>query len=554
MAEARSRRSFLVTLGAGAASVVAGGCSRGCSTHRRPGGSASNAAQVAKVLPAYHPLQLLEPEIQGEGPIPDGFLSYPKTEFVKVIKKKPGRGGPRIHSMMPTWGPAPPGLGRNAYVDAVNAQLGVVVNPTVQDGMTFADKLSALLAARDVPDLLSVPSWEIDKIPRYSQAVKALFADLTEHLQGERVKNYPMLATLPTTAWQYSVWDGRLSAVPYPQGVPFPWAMFYRKDIFDRLGLAPPNSIDALYRLLKRLTNPKQSVWACSDIFDMVQMYFRCPHSQGGWRKKPGGGLEFKYETEEYRAALEFTARVFQEGLVHPDLLASKGADAKQLFKSGRIVLMQDGLGTWAPMQSEQQKVNPQFEMQALPVFASDGGEPLTWADNKPIFYTFIKQGLAADREKELLSVLNWCAAPFGSKEYELNRYGVEGKHFTRAPDNSPLPTELGRKEIATQFDVLGGRAPVMVGSSELPGHVRDELAYSKRTAKYLEKDLFEGIKLELPPGYSKIITTTEDKLRDLVRGRRPLSDLDQIVEEWRRSGGDQGREFLEKVLADNGR
>jgi putative aldouronate transport system substrate-binding protein len=62
------------------------------------------------------------------------------------------------------------------------------------------------------------------------------------------------------------------------------------------------------------------------------------------------------------------------------------------------------------------------------------------------------------------------------------------------------------------------------------------------------------GLKLEYPGNFSKIIITTEDKLNDVVRGRRPLGDLDQIVKEWRATGGDEGRAFFEKALADNGR
>ena len=55
-----------------------------------------------------------------------------------------------------------------------------------------------MLGARDVPDLLCIPSWEIAKIPRFSDAVKALFEDLTDHLKGDAVTPYPMLADLPT--------------------------------------------------------------------------------------------------------------------------------------------------------------------------------------------------------------------------------------------------------------------------------------------------------------------------------------------------------------------
>src|ERR1035438_8754438 len=61
-----------------------------------------------------------------------------------------------------------------------------------------------LIRMAGFPGLLSAPAWEIDKIPRFSQAVKALFADLTPFLKGDAIDSYPMLGTLPTAAWQYA--------------------------------------------------------------------------------------------------------------------------------------------------------------------------------------------------------------------------------------------------------------------------------------------------------------------------------------------------------------
>jgi putative aldouronate transport system substrate-binding protein len=286
----------------------------------------------------------------------------------------------------------------------------------------------------------------------------------------------------------------------------------------------------------------------------MVQMFFKLPSSAGGWRKKAGGGLEFRYEIPEFRQALEVTARLHREGLVHPDVMASNGADSKQLFSSGKMIAVQDGLGAWRGMQSEQSRITPGFNMQPVPVFSAIGGEPLSWASEAPIFYTFIKKGLPASRVEELLGVLNWCAAPFGCHEHELSAHGVEGKHFTRSADGSPLATVLGQNELAEQYRFLGGRAPALVATADVPNFLQDLLAYSKTTLKYRETDLFAGIKMELPANYSKLLVTTDEKINDVVRGRRPLSDVDQIVKEWRLAGGDEGRAFLEKVLADNGR
>ncbi|GLY25894.1 extracellular solute-binding protein [Micromonospora sp. NBRC 101691] len=544
------RRTLLRLAGAGAAATVAGGTLAGCSKEAGSQGSATKADAIRAVLPTYKPAELLKPDIPGEGPIPDGYLTYPR-ELVDAITEQPGRGGAPIGTMSPWWGPAPPTLGRNSYLAAVNGKLGVDVNPSLQDGGTYADKLNAMLGARDVPELLSVPNWEVDKVARFSDAVKALFEDLTDHLKGDAAATYPYLAALPTGAWEYSVWGGRLYAVPFPTDGPFAYALFYRKDLAARSGLGAPTSPEELYEFGKKATDPAKGVWAFGSVFDMVQQFFGC---QQIWRKKPGGGLEHKFETAEFRAALEFTARLFAENLVHPDTVASKGADEKQLFKGGKILMYQDGLGAWQGMQGEQSKVLASFDMQPLPVFGVNGKPAVIWGSEKPIFFTFLKKGLGEERTRELLRVLNWCAAPFGSREFELREYGVEGKHFTRGSDGSPVPTELGRKELGAQYTHIGGRVPVKVRSGDTPNYVRDYLGYYQKHISLMEKDLFAGIKLELPANWSKILTPTEDKIRDILRGRRPIGDLDQVRKEFLSTGGEEGRAFFEKALADNGR
>jgi putative aldouronate transport system substrate-binding protein len=552
-----SRRQFLALLGSasysGLAGVAlgAGAALSGC--HKRASNTSefSRARDVAAVLPRYSPLELVPPDIAGEGCVPSGYLKYPSA-LVDAVREKPGRSTKAIKTMTPFWGPTPPGLGRNSFLEAVNAQLGVPIRPSVQDGMSYADKLSAVLGARDVPDILCAPNWEIDKIPRFAAAVRALFTDLGDYLQGDAVAAYPMLATLPTSAWQYCVWGGRLSAIPFPADGPFPLGLFYRKDLCDRASVTAPRTIDELYAFGKRMTQPERGVWAFGTLFNMVQMFFKCPGSKNGWGKRASGGLVFKYELPEFRQALEFTARLYREGLVHPDLVATRGADAKQLFNSGKILMYEDGIGAWRGMQSEQAKVTPGYNMQPVPIFSAVGGDPLAWQRQEPIFYTFVKKGLPAERTLELLRVLNWCAAPFGSQEYELASRGVEGKHFTRGHDGSPIPTELGRNEISDQYTQLGGRFPVVVSSEDVPQYVRELLAYTRTTAKHIEPDLFQGIKLQLPGNYSKNLVLIEDQLTDIVRGRRPESDLGAIVQQWRATGGDEARAYLEKALSEN--
>jgi len=549
-----NRRAFLALLATAAAAAGSGGLLAACSKTPGRGGSATNVDALSGLLPNYKAMSLVKADIAGTPPVANGFLTYP-SNLVDAVTDKPGKGGGTIKAMTPWWGPTPPGLDNSSYLKAVADELGVAVDFTVQDGNTYGDKLSAVLGARDVPDLLCVPSWEYGKIPAFVDAVKALFEDLTPFLQGDKVSKYPMLAAFPTGAWQYAVWGGRLYSVPWPTDGPFPWALFYRKDLTDAAGVAAPKTINELYDFGKKLTDQAKGVWAFGAVFDMVQMFHKVPGSEGGWRKKADGTLEHKYETPEYKEALEFTARLFREGLVHPDVIANpKGANEKQLFNGGKIHAYQDGIGAWRGMLSEQLKVTPTFNMQPVPLFSAKGGDPLQWGSEAPIFYTFIKKGVGQARVEELLGVLNWAAAPFGTKEWEAREYGVEGKHFTRGGDGSPIPTDLGRTELANQYGFIVGRTPAIVQTADVPNYVRDLLTYSNTSVKYLEKNPWAGIKLESPSNYSKIGQPTEDKIQDILRGRRPISELDQVVKDWRSGGGDEGRAFLAKALKDNGR
>jgi putative aldouronate transport system substrate-binding protein len=551
---ATNRRNFLGLIGLGAVAAASGGVLAGCGTGSSGAGSATDTDKLTALMPKYKPLNLdVKPDIMSTRPIADGFTTFP-TRFAKAITDKPGKSGQTIKAITPAWGPAPPGLGQSAYLDAVNAQLGIPVDFSIQDGNTYGDKLNAMLAARDVPELLCVPSWEIAKLPRFADAVKVLFEDLTDHLKGDAVSAYPMLATFPTTAWRKAVWNDRLMSVPNPTDGPFPWILMSRKDLLDAAGLQTPKTIDELYEIGKKVTDPGKGVWAFDDIFAMVQMFYKVPGAKEGWRRKSDGTPEFKYETQEFRQAVEFMAKLYKDGLVHPDVIASKGADSKLLLASGKVIFKQDGMGAWQPLQAQYQKVTSTLNIQPVPIFSATGGDPLVWGADEPISYTFVKKGLSKDRVNELLRVVNWCSAPFGTEESFLRDYGVEGKHYTKGANGVPVKQDLAFKEIQNQYFFISGRSPVVQPTPDTPNYVKDMLGYSNNMVKFMEKDPWDGLKLEYPSKFKATLVPTEDKITDILRGRRPISDLDGVVKDWKAGAGDETRAFMAKALSDAGR
>lgn len=223
MSTPASRRTFLSLAGLTAVAAGTGGLLAGCGEKAVRGGATQNLDKLSAVLPeqAALPASIPKPDVLGTRPVADGYTKFPAT-LVDSVTQKPGAGGAAIRAMTPAWGPAPPSGANNSYLGAVNPELGTPVDFSVQDGNTYADKLGAILGARDVPDVLCVPGWEVAKLARFSDAVAALFEDLTPYLQGAAVKSYGNLATFPTGAWRHSCWNERLMAVPNPTDNPFP--------------------------------------------------------------------------------------------------------------------------------------------------------------------------------------------------------------------------------------------------------------------------------------------------------------------------------------------
>jgi putative aldouronate transport system substrate-binding protein len=393
-----------------------------------------------------------------------------------------------------------------------------------------------------------IPSWEIEKRADFNPAVDQAFEDLTPYLQGDKVKPYPLLANLPTAAWQWSVWNNKLMAVPFPTE-PYPYGLLYRKDLFEKNGWnAAPKTADELYRLGKEITDPKAKRWAFGSIHEMMWPTFGIPQE---WRYE-GGKLVYKYETPEFELMLEFMQKIYKEELVHPNVVGSKGANEKDLIGSGQILVYRDGLGGWKELLQQHTGKNPDFALGIFPLFAHDGGTPIMYHNTAAGIFTFVKKGLPKEKVEEILSILNWTAAPYGTKEYELANFGVEGKHFTRGANGIPEINDLGRKEVAYTYGFLGGR-PLYV-DWPYPEAVKLNVEWQNAGFKYIEKIPFDGIRVQRPSKMSGLQIPTEDKFTDIMRGRRPVSDAKQIVTEWQRDGGNEARDFYMKVLRDNGR
>lgn len=530
------RRRSLLFGAAGLAVGAAAGCT--AETAGTPTDPAEASQAISKLLPNYvefNPVQPAFASVNGTAPV---YKTYPK-EPVVTVPQPPGKGS-SFSLMVPVSAGVPPTLPENKYYSAMNEALNAKFTVNAFLMAEASAKYATLLASpKDVPDWTVITT--AGQPARFDEAVEACFEDLTPYLAGSAVEPYRNLATITSETWQSCVFNGKLMSLPYPRASFENNALFYRKDILDKRGLGAPKSAADLLALAKELTDPAAKMWGIDTPWAITQYIFGVVPM---W-KLDGGKLVHRYETEEYAAALEYTVSLFKAGVVHPDAL-SKTGNPRTRFTAANSILYPAGLPGWRETLVNVRDSVPGFDMQVFPMFHHDGGKPIYYWMPPTSMNSFIKKGTSPDRITELLGIANYLAAPFGTKEFQMVRYGLPEVHHTLNASGSPVQTERFQREYRGTF--LYPCAPNRPeAETSLPAYLDALITFLKDTSQYIVKPEFFGRNISVPADLTGLDQQMIDFENDLFANRKSMSDLKAAISQWQGAGGNQLRDFYGK-------
>jgi putative aldouronate transport system substrate-binding protein len=548
-----SRRGLL---SAAATVAVAGPLLAACGKSKSAGPGTTSQDQLSQVLPRYIANTSVKPDVAGvtgaHGAISDPlFLKYPDSP-VAAVSGTAGKGG-TYATMTPLWGAIPPSSG-NQYYDAVNKAIGASLKIQPADGTSYGDKLPPLFAANRLPDWIQIPGWNTPILNFGEGVVK--FVDLSPYLAGDKVKDYPNLANIPTGAWTAGVWNGKLYGLPvYPSGAVFTGTHFYRSDIFTAKGVSPDlKSADDFLSVGKELTSASAGKWAFDDLFgddaNYVAQLFNFPTK---WGTDASGKLIHKYETPEIVEALNWQAKLTKAGYLHPDAVAGNSQNGKQRFWSGKVAVTADGTGAWNGSDAKSgTAAQAAYNRQAFKLINAAGGTPTIELQPGAGMFGYLNAKLSADQIKECLAIANYLAAPYGSKEWLTVNFGNEGADYTMVNGN-PVLNDRGSKEVATSFQFLVTPPAVNTVQEGFTQVAKDYAAWQADAVKYAKKPTFYAMNITEPSQYSSIGQQVKDTLVDVKFGRKPISAYTDAVNQWRKTGGDALRTFYDGIRSKYG-
>lgn len=519
------------------------------------GGSRSGGMKEQDLkLPTY-----VEPKVPEGGQVSkvEGMptiYTAPIKEYFTSVDKAPGSGN-TVTSFQVLWAAPPQAREKNRYWQELEKRLNVTYQPTLASSDGYNDKLSTTIASGKIPDLTFVQ--DADAIGQRAIADGA-FADLSETLAGDNVKKFPNLANVATNAWKASAKNGHLYGVPnenpYLTNYPIIRADLMKAAGHDSMGSTADEFLQVMTDIGKLKSAHGKNIWAMAGIDGKVQAMLEWMFRAGTtWQLDSSGKVRNVLQTDAFEKVMEFENKLWKAGAIHPDGI---GGDLPDMFTPGQIALSVDSFSGFFgnPIIGQVVKATPEAKLEFFVPPAVDGGDLVIQRDDGYWGIVAISSEAAKDSKKlnELLGILNYWRAPFGSKENLFITTGIEGVNFTFDKDHEMVPKNDERADsdrLALQW--LGCFASP---SFRIP---KELTSYAENFRTTLEK----LISMTVPNPVVGIVAPSAAKLNakldqlntdyrnGFITGRKPLSQIKEYREAWLKAGGQTIAEEYTKAL-----
>ncbi len=178
-------------------------------------------------------------------------------------------------------------------------------------------------------------------------------------------------------------------------------------------------------------------------------------------------------------------------------------------------------------------QLSPAPNIQLVKPFGNNGGPGTYWYGRPNFGYVVMPNTLSQDRIKMLLRVLNYLAAPFGTEEDLLLRFGVKDTEWTTDANGSPQYTDKGMTDFMPWRNIVAP-APVAYLPVIAPEFPQLLVQWEQELAAVGVEDASVGL---VSRTYAQKGATANrtlgDGLDDIVTGRRPFTDYDGLVKDW---------------------
>ncbi|TDF91714.1 ABC transporter substrate-binding protein [Paenibacillus piri] len=310
--------------------------------------------------------------------------------------------------------------------DGLNYKLDFVyVNPA-----DYPQKLSVALAAGEEIDMV----WDSPRRGMMERIAAGNYESL-EKLLNQHGQN--ILNVRPKEMWDANKFNGNIYGIPLGNAHFLGRGVYVRKDIREKLGIAPINTYDDWIKFLYAVKEHEKGTVPLTPSFGAMHRFLidenirAIPFTGNNlvfYFKGNDGKVHNLFEEPDQRIIDAFNEyrKYYLDGIINPD---SVSVDGLQLFLAGKSAsLTREDFMLVPAHLSELQKNVPGADI-----------EYVTFIDsNRPkitdfLQWNFISIPITSKHKEEAVKFLNWANV---KENYDLLAYGIKGQHWEAVGDD----------------------------------------------------------------------------------------------------------------------
>ncbi|WP_342437160.1 extracellular solute-binding protein [Paenibacillus sp. FSL L8-0436] len=452
----------------------------------------------------------------------------------------PGETAPFISILAPLHFPQQPSKDIMAELEKLTgAKLDITWVP---EGV-YTDKMNTALTTNSLGKVTFV------KFTDYNLLKSAIRSEAFWEI-GPYLQEFPNLKQLDPAILNQAAVDGKIYGL-YTERPSSRQGIIIRQDWLDHLQLNKPQTLDALYEVMKQFTyndpdgNGKQDTIGLVDRNDLVYGVFKTLSSYFGtpnnWKLENHQFIP-EFVTPEYMNTMNFMRKLYNGKMINQDFALTSKEVQRDKFIRGTAGVFIGSMTDVQRLSSEAQAINPAAEFTLINRIMGPNGYKVWSIPNYNGLYLFSKKAIAT--EQELKQVLGFFDRTMDRDVANLMKYGFEGRHYKLEGGKVILPEETSQlrvNEVNPLYSLMiadfGNKNIMEVEKKEQLTALADQL--SKDNEQFLVDD--PTLRLSSPTYDEKNVelsTIIVDATYNYIIGNITVEEFNEQVEKWRTSGG----------------
>lgn len=466
------------------------------------------------------------------------------------------------------YGALPPSDGKG--IQMINEKFNVDFKPQYVVRSDYTQKLSAVVASGDIPDIIVLEAPDANF---YKWAKQGAFLPLDEYMD-----KYESFKLIPENVRKAVMVGGKTYAIQKYLTENYDLTPMIRTDWLDKLGLKMPTNYEELKQVAIAFTKNDPDGNGKSDTYGLAMAENINPQYAMGtywdlnawYHKNEEGQLIPGFISNARKEHVQWLADLYKEGAITKDFALTNwtNVNTKEFYagKAGIFIGTPRGMNpTWMQGLVD---VNPNAKLAPIPAFkAPDGSQGYTSSSG---FYGLVMLSAKLkddpDKVKRILEMID-----FGRKFYPQEQRNGSNKDFDwlnglenqgyKVVDGA-VQRELEEKGMAP-MNYLPDRT-MWAPSDDANGYskeytvplLRDVAAQFEVMHKNMKhyfnpvNAVFSETRATKDSELSKFLYTEQTKM---IFGEKPISDWDKMVKDWMDKGGAQVIKEVNDALKESG-